>query len=470
MTARARLPLAAGALAHDGRTIAAVATAPGRGALAMVRISGAEARAISLRLLAPPPSVPRHATHTLVRDASGATIDDVIATLYLAPHSSTGEDLVEVSTHGGLVAPTAVLAAAIEAGARQAEPGEFTRRAVLNGKLDLLQAEAIGDLVNARSRTAHRVALRQLDGGLSRRLADLRRQLLGLEALLAYDIDFPEEDDGPVPRARIEQATTGLLAALRALLATAARGTLVHDGALVVLAGPPNAGKSSLFNALLGEARAIVTDIPGTTRDAIEALLDLPGYPLRLVDTAGLRETTDGLERLGIETSERYLARAAVVLACGDTRAALAAAVSAARAQTSAEIIATFTKRDLMVQDDQPADDGRGDAEVTTVRVSAQTGEGLAELLRAVEARLDLVHGTLDPDAPALTAARHRAAVSLAEVELEAFERAWREDSLPPSIAAIHLRGAADALGELIGTVQVDDVLDVLFASFCVGK
>jgi Predicted GTPase len=185
------------------------------------------------------------------------------------------------------------VAAAIQLGARQAEPGEFARRAVLNGKLDLVQAEAIGDLIDARSSAARRVALRQLDGGLSRRVAELRTQVLALEALLAYDIDFPEEDDGPVPRARIDAATIAVIDAVTSLLATGNTGTLVHEGALVVLAGAPNVGKSSLFNALLGEARAIVTEIPGTTRDAIEAVLDLPGWPLRLVDTAGLRTSTD---------------------------------------------------------------------------------------------------------------------------------------------------------------------------------
>jgi tRNA modification GTPase len=397
-----------------------------------------------------------------VRDADGETIDEVVATLYIAPHSFTGEDLLEVSTHGGLMVPTAVAAAAIRAGAREAQPGEFTRRAVLNGKLDLLQAEAVGDLIDARSTAAHHSALRQLDGGLSRRVAALRAQILDLEALLSYDIDFPEEDDGPVPRERIEAAVELLLTALQSLLATSDRGTLVHDGALVVLVGAPNVGKSSLFNALLGEARAIVTDVPGTTRDAIEAVLDLPGWPLRLVDTAGLRETENAVEQLGIAVSGRYLKQAAVVLACGDSVESLSAvAVATAGAHTTAPIITVATKADLRSRSDQIAAD---------VAVSAQSGVGLRVLLSLIETRLSREHGEAVVDAPGLTRARHQRAVKTADAELRAFDAAWRQDLVPVSVAAVHVRAAADALAELIGAVRVDDVLDVVFQRFCVGK
>jgi tRNA modification GTPase len=444
---------------HD--TIAAIATPMGRGALATVRMSGQTVRAIARALLEPVPETARRATRCQVRDAGGAVIDEVVATLYLAPHSFTGDDLLELSTHGGLVAPTAVLAAAIRAGARHAEGGEFTRRAVLNGKLDLLQAEAIGDVIEARSSAAHRAALRQLDGGLSHRIAALRTRILELEALLAYDVDFPEEDDGPVPRDRIQAAAAELVATLDTLLATGERGTLVHDGALVVLAGAPNVGKSSLFNALLGEARAIVTDVPGTTRDAIEAVLDLPGWPLRLVDTAGLRDTSDVVEQLGIAASSRYLGQAAIVLACGHDAPSLDATRRALRERTSAPVLTVATKGDLVSDRDQM------DADIV---VSAHTGAGLAELLALVERTLSQQHGEPVVDAPGLTRARHLAAVTAAVVEMRAFSAAWREDVLPATVAAIHVRAAADALGELIGVVQVDDVLDAVFRRFCVGK
>ena len=444
----------------DDRTIAAVSTPMGRGALAVVRISGPDSRTIANVLLDPPPTIPRHATHCVVRDASGVVLDDVIATLYVAPRSFTGEDLLEVSTHGGLVVPTAVLAAAIRAGAREAEPGEFTRRAVLNGKLDLLQAEAIGDLIDARSSAAHRQARRQLDGGLSRRIEALREQLLALEALLVYDIDFPEEDDGPVPKERIIAAADVLMVALDTLLATEEQGTLVHEGALVVLAGAPNVGKSSLFNALLGEARAIVTEVPGTTRDAIEAVLDLPGWPLRLVDTAGLRDTSDRIEQLGIETSTRYLVRAAVLLACVDSLEAIQT-IAMLRSQTDAAIIIVATKGDLVAE---------GVKQRADIVVSAHTGAGLAELLSMIEARLVNERGHPVLDAPGLTRARHRAGVERARLELDIFVQLWRDDVLPASIAATHVRSAVNSLSELIGSVGVDDVLDVVFRNFCVGK
>ena len=459
MTGRAADRIAGADVVQDGDTIAAVATAAGRGALAIVRVSGPQVRELARRLLDPPPATPRHATHCVVREGAEA-IDDVVATLFVAPHSFTGEDLLEIGTHGGLVAPAAVLAALLRAGAREAERGEFTRRAVLNGKLDLLQAEAVGDMIDARSSAAQRAALRQLDGGLSRRIAALRQRILDLEALLAYDIDFPEEDDGPISRDRIHQVAEELSTALESLLTTAEQGTLVHEGALVVLAGAPNVGKSSLFNALLGEARAIVTDVPGTTRDAIEAMLDLPSWPLRLVDTAGLHDTTDVVERLGIETSSRYLGQAALVLACGDDSASLAAAASAVRERTDAPVVTVRTKGDLVTDDHERAD----------AIVSARSGIGLRDLLQLVERRLSERHGDAVSDMPGLTRARHQRAVGIAATEVRAFSEAWRDDALPASVAAIHVRAAADALGELIGVVRVDDVLDAVFRRFCVGK
>lgn len=392
-------------------------------------------------------------------DPSGAVVDDAVATLYAAPQSYTGEDMLELTVHGGSVAPILVLDALVAAGARQAEPGEFTRRAVLNGKLDLLQAEAVADVIDARSSAAHRQALRQLDGGLSQQLNALRGLILQLEALLAYDIDFPEEDDGPVSRERVDAATDELMATLQHLLSTGRHGELVHDGALVVLAGPPNAGKSSLFNALLGESRAIVTETPGTTRDAIEAVLDRPTLPLRLVDTAGLRRDPDPIERLGIETATQYLQRAVIVLACV-TGVADEYVAATLRDRTSASIITVGTKSDVSSRAAFDAD----------IHVSALTGAGLSELLALIEARLADGLGPSAPDAPVLTRTRHRVMIEQAAEEMRRFRAAWATGELPAPIVATHLHAARRSLEELIGTVHVDDVLDVVFQSFCVGK
>jgi len=461
----------------DADTIAAVATAPGRGALALVRLSGPAAFEVAARVLAPWPLVPRVATLCVARDPrTGERLDRPLATAYPGPRSYTGEDVVELSTHGGHVAPAAVLAALVAAGARVALPGEFTRRAVLAGKLDLAQAEAVGDLIDARSQAMRRAALAQLDGGLSRRVTALRDRVLDVEALIAYDIDFPEEDDGPVPRARVAAALGAARDAVDGLLRTAPAGELVRDGALVVIAGPPNAGKSSLFNALAGEARAIVTEVPGTTRDALEALLDVPGdgpngsarWPLRLVDTAGLRETADRVERAGIERSEQWVARAHAVLACGETTADVAATMAHVAPLTAAPVLGVWTKADLRGAPDDAPNDVPDDAPLA---VSAETGEGLTALVDAVVRAVAARHGGVPAaDEPVVTRARHRRALEEARAELDAFAAAWDDDGLPAPVAAVHLRAAAGALEEIIGAVDVEEVLGRVFASFCVGK
>lgn len=444
-------------------TIVAVASAPGRGAVALVRLSGPDAFSIAakhLRLLPPEPRV----THLCDVFDGKQKLDQALVTLFPSLNSFTGEDTVEFSTHGGYLVPSTVVAALISSGARQATPGEFTRRAVLNGKLDILQAEAIGDLIDASSHVMQRTALGQLDGGLSRRLLSLRNDLIGLEALIAYDVDFPEEDDGPVPRRRIDQSAEGITSSLEALLSTGSAGEVIRDGAIVVIAGPPNAGKSSLFNALLGRSRAIVTEIPGTTRDALEAVIDSGKWPLRLVDTAGLRETGDQIERLGIEVSERYLASAHVVLACAEDSRSLEATIGLVSRNSTAPILAVRTKSDLVSKRDEAI------SSRIVISVSAETGNGLQELLGAIGDTLDTRHGEIIPDLPVLTRARHRKAISTAHAELGQFTAAWREEKLPATIAAVHLRTAVYALEELIGAVEVEDVLDRVFSSFCVGK
>jgi tRNA modification GTPase len=448
---------------HAGDTIVAIATAPGRGAVALIRLSGPQAFDIAARHLGRWPLEPRTSHLCDVFDGH-EKLDSALVTVFPAPNSFTGEDTIEISTHGGYLVPSSVTAALTLSGARQASPGEFTRRAVLNGKLDIVQAEAIGDLIDAKSHAMQRTALEQLDGGLSRRLLDLRSELIDLEALLAYDVDFPEEDDGPIPRERIRQSADHVMESLGSLLSTAPLGELVREGATVVIAGAPNAGKSSLFNALLGRSRAIVTAIPGTTRDALEAVVDTGRWPLRLVDTAGLRQTDDRLERLGIEVSERYLAGADVVLACGDDAGSLDHTIEVIRHHATAPILAVRTKADLVaISDEVPT-------AAQSVRVSAETGAGLPELVAAIDRVIDARRGDIPADLPILSNARHRRAIETAHSEVGDFMRVWGEERLPTIVAAVHLRTAVSALEELIGSVEIEDVLDRLFSSFCVGK
>jgi tRNA modification GTPase len=360
-----------------------------------------------------------------------------------------------------------VLSSLIARGVRQALPGEFTRRALLNGKMDLLQAEAVADLIDSRSRGAAAAALRHLDGGLTRRITELRLAILDLEALVAYDIDFPEEDDGPVDRARVWDACERVENQLESLMRTAAVGEILREGALVVIAGAPNTGKSSLFNALVGRRRALVADQPGTTRDAIEAVIDADSWTIRLVDTAGLRSTAELIERMGIEVSEEYLSQAQVVLVCGDTDELLAHAVTSVSELSSARLIGVSTKSDLHRSAPEVTPGGR----LASVHaVSAQTGEGLKQLVSGICDVLASQHSGVDATAPLLLRTRHLRAVQEASEEMRHFADAVREENIPMSIAGTHLHSAALALESLIGVIQVDDVLDRVFSSFCVGK
>lgn len=446
--------------------IVALATPPGRSALALIRLSGRGAFDVGARVLRPFRPEPFRTVRRVqvVHPASGALLDEALAACFRGPASYTGEDFVELSTHGGLVAPAAAVAALVAAGARPATPGEFTRRALLNGKIDLLQAEATADLIDAGSPAQARRALQQLDRGLSRRLEQLRAELIELEALIAYEIDFPEEDEGPVAPERVERAWDAARQRIAQLIATAPEGERLHEGALLVIAGRPNAGKSSLFNTLLGRERAIVTEVPGTTRDAIEAYGVLEGFPFRLVDTAGLRQSDDRVERLGIEVSRRYLAAADLVVFCeagdegrgtgdGDARDAFLAACTA-------PVVTVRTKADLLPVPRPPS---------SVPFVSVVTGEGLAELRRTLA---EVAFGrllALGDVEPVVTRARHREALERALAEVEAFQTA-RRGGVDAAAAATHLRAALGALDDLIGAVTPDDVLERVFTSFCVGK
>jgi tRNA modification GTPase len=436
--------------------IAALATPPGRSALALIRVSGDGAFDVVGRVIAGfRREPPRRATLATFLAEDGKALDEGIYVTYPGPHSYTGEDLVELSCHGGLLVPRQLLSAITAAGARPATPGEFTRRAVLNGKLDLVQAEAIGDLIDATAPAQARAALHQLEGGLSRRLAAFRESLIEALALLSYHIDFPDEDDGPVAPERIARQIESAADQMRQLVATAPSAERLRDGALLVLAGRPNAGKSSLFNALLGIERALVTEVPGTTRDAIEAHTDFLGWPVRLADTAGLWNAPDRIDRMGVEVSQRYVTAADLVLLCveagrelGDDEKAVAAAHPTLLVRTKADM--TSGARSGIV-------------------VSAVTGEGLPGLRRTAAERVFADRINLADLEPALTRDRHRTALSNALAALDGALPHLRQGG-DAVLAAHHVAQAAAALDELLGVIDIDEVLDRVFGSFCVGK
>ena len=454
----------------DVDTIAAISTGPGAGAIAMVRISGPASAEILLRLAPALEEVPAPRTASVVdlcEPEDGEVIDRAVATYYRTPESYTGEDVVEITCHGGVIGPRLVLSACLAAGARQAEAGEFTKRAYLRGKLDLIQAEAVSDLIDARSRAFHRAALRHMEHGLSTRITALRESLVRLEALLVHHIDFPEEDEPPVALDVITEEAKRVVQELDALLATAPEGELLREGALTVFAGRPNAGKSSVFNALLGEERAIVTEEPGTTRDALEETVQLGGFPFRLVDTAGLRESEGRVEQLGIEVALRYLKGADIVLFCIPASAKTSAEDRKFLETTAAPVVLLETKADLAEGPERDSTELKGLA--GAVRVSALSGQGLDQIRQLLPelAYSGLVGGLSDQ--PVLTRQRHIRALQIARSEVELF-RGSLEGGLPAEIASTHLRPAETALEEVLGVITVDDVLDVVFREFCVGK
>jgi len=458
-------------------TIAAVSTAPGNGALAVVRCSGGEAGRVLLRLAPALRELPKARCARLaeIRDPRDGTLLDVgVVTFFPGPASYTGEDVVEISCHGGWLGPELVLEACVRAGARRAEPGEFTRRAYLHRKLDLVQAEAVADLIEARSAALRRAALGQLERGLSARIGALREALVGLEAELAHHIDFPEEDDAPVPVEAIVARAGTVAEDMRALLRSAPEGELLREGALVVLAGRPNSGKSALYNALIGEERAIVTAEPGTTRDALLTTVQLGGFPFRLVDTAGLREAEGRVEQMGIEVTRRYLGQADVVLLCVPADEEVGEMEHSFLGEIGATpVVLVRTKGDAtnpvgatVAMRGGPA----GDAPTAPkVRTSAVTGEGLDELGRALTRLMYAGLAGSSGDVPVLTRARQREALAEAARETDAFVEALG-GGLPPEVAATHLRAAGGSLEELLGVITTEDVLDALFARFCVGK
>ena len=460
---------------HDGRrerqagrgealsaadTIAAIATAPGRAGVGVVRVSGARLESFAAGLLGRLPQ-PRHATRATFRDASGAAIDDGIALYFPAPHSYTAEDVLELQGHGGPVVLQMLLRRCIELGARLAEPGEFTRRAFLNDKLDLAQAEAVADVIEAATETAARGALRSLQGEFSAALHALVDPLIALRMLVEATLDFPEEELDPLDRADARGRLERLRTALAETLERARQGSLLRTGLHVVLAGQPNVGKSSLLNRLAGEDLAIVTAIPGTTRDTVRQAVQIEGVPLHLVDTAGLRETADEVERLGIARTWSEIERADVLLLIVDAAAGVTAADEAIVARLPSRLprVVIYNKIDLSGAAPQVGAQGGA----TTVHLSAKTGAGV-DLLRSH--LLERAGWHPAEESPFIARERHLVCLRSAAGHLEAAA----QQSSAPELLAEELRLAQDQLNAITGEFTADDLLGEIFSRFCIGK
>lgn len=449
---------------HAGQdTIAAIATAPGAGGVGIVRLSGARARpiaeAICSRILQP-----RRAQHVRFLDANGEAIDDGIALFFRSPASYTGEDVVELQAHGSPAVLEALVQRCVAQGARRARPGEFSERAFLNGKLDLAQAEAVADLIAAADARAARAARRALEGEFSRRVEALAEDITAIRVHVEAAIDFADEPIDTLGGAQLRARFDAAAIALDDLLRAAERGRRLREGLHAVIVGPPNAGKSSLLNALAGSERAIVTDIAGTTRDLLHEVVRIDGVELTLVDTAGLREGGDAIEREGMRRARGELGRADLAIVVLDARD------PEAGRQAVADSIDLVPQR-LWVHNKVDLLPGGGardpDAvEVGTLRVSAQTGEGLDGLHRRLR---ELATGAGEGGEGAFTArARHVDALVRARAELATAREQVAHEAL--ELAAESLRLAHEALGEITGRVHADDLLGRIFASFCIGK
>jgi len=436
----------------ESDTIAAIATAAG-GGVGIIRISGPDAISLAIRCFPalgkdPARRRPRRLVHGRMIDTTGQALDEGLAVVMPGPRSFTGEDVAELHLHGGALHLARCLAALVTAGARPAEPGEFSRRAFLNGRIDLTRAEAIADLITARTDRALALARQHLRGALHDRALAAREELLHIRAQVEVNIDFSTEDVPPFDAAAIASRCEALAADLARLAATHRQGRLLRDGARVVLAGPPNAGKSSLFNALLAADRAIVTPIAGTTRDTLEESIDMGGVPVVLIDTAGLRATDDPIEALGVARTHDAMAAADLVVTLVPPDAPLPT-------DTAAPGLVVRSKRDLY---DRPPDDA--------LAVSATTGEGLDRLRLAIARHLGADGAG---DELVLARERQRAAVQAAA---DAVRRAAHGigAGLTPELPAVDLQDAMDALATLVGATTMEDVLDRLFADFCIGK
>jgi tRNA modification GTPase len=457
-------------------TIAAVATPAGAGAVAIVRVSGVDAIRIGGRVFRGRMPLEEAGGYTVhhghIVGEEGNSVDEVLATVFRNPRSYTGEDMVEVSCHGGMLVTASVLGALVRAGARPATPGEFTRRAFLNGRIDLTQAEAVADLIVARSVRGHRASVEQLAGRLGGRVRELRESLMSVCALLELQLDFAEEGLDIVNAEELDRKLEGAALLARTMADSYEKGRVFRDGILVVLAGAPNAGKSSLFNALLQSERAIVTPTPGTTRDSIEESITVEGIAVRLVDTAGLRATQDEIERAGVIRTESVLKNADVVLLVVDSTSGMpfqGAVAGVADAGREQHRVTVLNKIDLLTfREDRTAPLNSREQEPWDVRVSAKTGEGIGELRKTIVESVLHGAGRMEDDL-VVTSRRQQDALERACRGLVSARSSLLKGNANEFIA-FDVREAINALAEITGEITSEDVLNTIFGKFCIGK
>jgi tRNA modification GTPase len=444
-------------------TIVAISTPPGRGGIGIVRLSGPAARIIAEPLLKlRHPLAPAQARFAEILDSTGETLDEAVVTFFEKPHSYTSDDIVEIAAHGSPVLLDHLLRQCLAAGARLAEPGEFTQRAFISGRLDLTQAEAVHDLIEATTLHQARIAAQQLGGSLSRHIAPTKQQLIALIAALEAGIDFAEDDIDLLPAHEISAQVQSIQAPLAALERTFTYGRIVREGFTLAIIGRPNVGKSSLFNRLIERDRAIVTANPGTTRDLVTERVSLEGIPVELIDTAGLRQSTDEAESIGIAKSREAMAEADVVLLVLDATAPVHQEDEVAIATlANRPFLVILNKQDLASSANLPKLDT-----YPVLKTSALTGTGLSELRRAILSLL--TRETTTTETTLVTNLRQQQAVSAALAALNRIQQAT--PIIPHEIILVDLYEALQALDALTGTTTSDDILNLIFSKFCIGK
>ena len=456
-------------------TIAAIGTPIGKGAIGIVRISGKESLRILKELFRTKGGKrkeefeDRKMNYGLVVNEFGEPIDEVLAVYMRAPRTFTGEDVVEIHCHGGIVVVREVLREVLKRGARLAEPGEFTMRAFINGKIDLTQAEAINQLIEAKSPLAAKLALKQLEGSLSRKVEEIRDRILELRAYIEAAVDFPEEEVELLERGKVKERLLELISEVEKLISTYREGRLIKEGIKVAIVGRPNVGKSSLLNAILKEERAIVTEVPGTTRDVIEESVTFRGIPIRLIDTAGIRQTEEKVERIGIERSIEKLKEADVVLFVIDGTVGLTEEDRKIEEiiPEREKVILVVNKKDLglKVKCSQLKEWPR------CVEVSAKRKEGIEELAKAITELVMLEPESLiSGEEAVITSERHRELLERALRSLTRALKSLEEGFESPEFLSMDIEEALESLGMIVGKVTTEDMYDIIFSRFCIGK